>query len=162
MGSTLKVPQQLGTLVEVTREGVRRVEEQEWDEIDLAVDSGATETVVNEDMLQSVVVQEGDALRRGVQYEVPCGELIPNLGEKKFVGISDEGAVRNLTAQVCDVNRALLSVTKTVQAGNRVVFDPAGSYIEDIASGERLPLKERGGMYMLKLWVKQGFQGQAQ
>ena len=161
-GSSSLEQQQLGTLVEVTREGVRSVEEQEWEEVDLAVDSGATETVINEDMLQSVDIQEGDALRRGVQYEVASGELIPNLGEKKFVGTSDEGAVRNLTAQVCDVNKALLSVKKTVQAGNPVVFDPAGSYIEDIASGEKLSLKERGGMYMLKLWVKRGFQGQAQ
>ena len=135
--------------------------EQEWEEIEMAVDSGATETVVGEDMLQTIETKEGAAFKKGVQYEVASGDLIPNLGEKQFVGINDAGDARNITAQVCDVNKALLSVKKTVQAGNRVVFDPAGSYIEEIATGERLPLKEQAGMYMLKFWVKRDFTGQA-
>ena len=46
--------------------------------------------------------------------------------------------------QVCDVNRALLSVRGCVQAGNRVVFAASGSYIEDEASGEAMPLREQG------------------
>ena len=143
------------------REGVRSVEEQEWEELDMAVDSGATETVIGEDMLRNIDIKEGDALRRGVEYEVASGELIPNLGEKQFVRVSDNGDVRRLTAQVCSVNKALLSVKKIVQTGNRVVFDPEGSYIEDVNSGEKIPLTEQKGMYMLKLWVKRGFQGQA-
>ena len=49
----------------------------------MAVDSGATETVVGEDMLQSVETKEGEASKKGVQYEVASGTLIPNLGENK-------------------------------------------------------------------------------
>ena len=44
-----------------------------------------------------------------------------------------------------------------VAAGNRVVFSPEGSYVEDVSSGEVVWLKEQGGMYMLKVWVKTGF-----
>ena len=43
--------------------------EGEWEQIDFAVDSGATETVVGEDMLESVETKEGVASRRGVTYE---------------------------------------------------------------------------------------------
>ena len=75
-----------------------------WEEIEFYVDSGATETVVGEDMLSSVEVREGMAKKRGVQYEVANGLLIPNLGEKRFRGIKDEGVTRNITTQVCDVN----------------------------------------------------------
>jgi len=47
-----------------------------------------------------------------------------------------------------------------VQAGNRVVFAASGSYVEDEQTGETMELVEKGGMYMLKLWVKaQGFSG---
>ena len=127
----------------------------------MAVDSGATETVVGTDMLTHIATTEGDACRRGVQYEVASGELIDNLGEKKFVGHSEAGHQRGMTAQVCDVNKALLSVKRIVAAGNRVVFDPNGSYIEDTSTGDRLQLKEKGGMYMLKLWVQRPFQRQA-
>ena len=88
-----------------------------------------------------------------MQYEVANGVRIDNEGEKRFSASSDEGVERTLTAQVCDVNKALLSVKKVVSAGNRVVFDDSGSYIEDKATGELMWLQESNGMYKLKLWI---------
>ena len=38
-----------------------------------------------------------------------------------------------------------------------MVFDDVacgGSYIEDKGTGERISLEDRGGMYMLKQWVR--------
>ena len=125
----------------------------EWQEIELAVDSGASETVVSEDMLPEVETKEGAASRRGVEYEVANGEKIPNLGEKKFQGTTHEGNVRNITAQVCDVNKALLSVKKVMSAGNRVVFDQEGSYIEDKTTLETMWMTEDKGLFLLKMWV---------
>ena len=119
----------------------------------MAVDSGATETVLGEEMLSWLGIKEGIQSRKGVVYEVANGARIPNLGEKMFTEVSTEGAVRSITAQVCDVNKALLSVKKVVAAGNRVVFDQTGSYIEDTQSGEKMWLTEEGGMYCLTMWV---------
>jgi len=144
--------------------GLNAVEEvvPEWEEIEMAVDSGASESVVSEDMLNGVETVEGKAKKMGVQYEVADGTLIPNLGEKKYVAASDAGVARHMKSQVCEVNKALLSVHRCVQAGNKVVFAASGSYIEDETSGETMPLTEKGGMYMLRLWVKaQGFGGPA-
>ena len=135
----------------------------EWEEIEMAVDPGASESVVNEEQLNGIETLEGEAKKKGNQYEVAYGTLIPNLGEKKYMAASDTGVCRHMRSQVCDVNRALLCVHRCVQAGNKVVFAASGSYIEDEASGEVMPLKQQGGMYMLKLWVKaQGFGGQAE
>ena len=53
------------------------------------------------------------------------------------------------------MSKALLSVKKIVAAGNRVVFDES-SYIEDKNTGDRSWLQEENGMYMLKMWVKNG------
>ena len=88
----------------------------------MAVDSGASETVVGEDMISVVGIREGQASRRGVMYEVANGVRIPKLGEKQFVGVSNEGISRHITAQVCEANKGLLSVRRMVAAGNRVVF----------------------------------------
>jgi len=153
----------LGTLGIVVPQGLNVVsEDPEWGEIEMAVDSGASESVVNEGMLNGVETLEGPDMKRGIKYEVADGTLIPNLGEKKYEAVCDAGVRRHMRSQVCDVNRALLSVHRCVQAGNRVVFAASGSYIEDEASGEVMPLREQGGMYMLKLWVKnQSFGGQA-
>ena len=124
------------------------------EEIELAVDSGATETVVGEGDLPSIELKEGAASKRGTEYEVANGVRIPNLGEKKFVAYTEEGSMRSLTAQVCDVNKPLLSVRKVIAGGSRVVFDEEGSYIESKVTGERTWLKEQGGMFMLKMWVQ--------
>jgi len=142
-------------------EGLKSVEEApEWEEIEMAVDSGASESVVSEDMLTRVTTVEGYAQKKGVQYEVADGTLIPNLGEKKFVAVSDGGVTRQMKAQVCEVDKALLSVHRVVQAGNRVVFSASGSFVQDEQTGETMELVEKGGMYMLRLWVKaQGFGG---
>ena len=53
--------------------------------------------------------------------------------------------------QVCKVSKTLLSVKRVLQAGNRVVFDETGSYIEAEVSEESMHLHEEGSMYMLKL-----------
>ena len=98
-------------------------------------------------------------MKKGVQYEAD-GTLIPNLCEKKFIAVSDNGVARQMRAQVCEVNKALLSVHRVVQAGNRAVFAASGSYVQDEQTGETMELEEKGGMYMLKLWVEaQGFSG---
>ena len=152
----------LGSLGIRMPEGLKSVEEvvPEWEEIEMVVDSGASESVVSEDMLTGIATVEGYAQKKGVQYEVADGTLIPNLGEKKFVAVSDAGVTRQMKAQVCEVNKALLSVHRVAQAGNRVVFAASGSYVQDETSGETMELTEKGGMYMLKLWVKaQGFGG---
>ena len=85
------------------------------------------------------------------------GHRIPNEGEKKLTAVTEEGTSKKMVLQVCDVNQGLLSVSKATAAGNRVIFDDDGSYIENKVSGERTWLKKQNGMYMLKLWVERPF-----
>ena len=81
---------------------------------------------------------------------------MPNLGEKRFKAETSEGVKRNLTVQVCDVNKGLLSVHKVVKHSHKVVFDDDGSYLEDKKTGEKIWMEEHGGMYAIRLWVKRG------
>jgi len=137
------------------KESIRELNEtEEWEEIEMAVDSGATEHVMNEDSLRTIETKDGEASRQGVVYEVANGVRIPNLGEKTFVAESEEGIKRRMRAQIADVNKGLLSVSKVVKSGNRVVFEESGSYIEDTQSGEKMWMEEKGGMFMLKMWVR--------
>ena len=90
----------------------------------------------------------------GVKYEVANGVRIPNLGEKKFEAMAEGGVTRAVTAQVADVNKALLSVSRLVKQGHKVVFDQSGSYNEDKETQERMWMEEEGGMFALNLWVR--------
>ena len=84
------------------------------------------------------------------------------LQSKCFTAVDEEGQERAIKAQVCEVNKALLSVHRMVQAGNTVVFSRNGSYAQDDATGEKIHMREQGGMYMMKLWVRNpSFRGQA-
>ena len=69
------------------------------------------------------------------------------------MGVMEDGSAKGVTAQVCAVNKTLMSVSKVASKGNRVVFDDDGSYIECKATGEKSSLQQSGGMYYLKLWA---------
>ena len=103
--------------------GLNQLGGNEWEEIEFNVGSGASETVVGELMLKSVETKEGEQKRNGIEYEVANGVEIPNLGEKKFIGHMANGSMRGITAQVTEVNKALMSVSRMLEMGNRVVFD---------------------------------------
>ena len=105
-------------------------------------------------MLEGFIdVSEGAAFKKGVQYKVGNGPQIPNLGERRFVGFTEDGAANNIVAQVCAVDQGLMGVRQMKKKDNRVVFDDAGSYIEDKASGARTWMHDEGSMYSLKMWV---------
>ena len=61
-----------------------------------------------------------------------------------------------LKAQVTEVNKALLSVSRLVSVGNRVVFDSEGSYIVDKQNGECMQMHDNGSMFLLKMWCRKG------
>ena len=109
--------------VAIEPEGYNSVMDGEWQEVELAVDSGATETVIDTNTLTHVKAVEGPAFKRCVKYEVTNDESIPNLGNKSFKGFTEEGTLKNINAQVYEVNKPLLSVSKVVAVGNKVIFE---------------------------------------
>ena len=148
----------LNPIVAIEPQSVNGVtEDDEWEEVKLALDGGATETVIPPDILEGVELRQGGPYKRGVEYEAANGVQIPNLGEREFTGVTAEGSMKSVVSQVCDVNRGLLSVRKIARSGNRVVFDNEGSYIENKTTGEVTRLQDDGGMYELTVWVKRKY-----
>ena len=70
-------------------------------------------SLIGEDQVRAVTAKNA---RPDVEYEVADGSQIPNLGEKDFSAITEGGLFRNMNAQVADVNKALLSVSRIVNA----------------------------------------------
>ena len=75
------------------------------------------------------------------------------------MGVTEEGILKKIKAQVCNVNQPLLSVRKGVEAGNRVVFERGGSYIQSETDGRKIWLTDKQGMYVLKMGVKRSCWG---
>ena len=68
----------------------------EWELIELAVDSGATESVIPADALPGIPTIAGAAQKRGVKYQVANGDVIENLGEKKIVALTEDFTEKKL------------------------------------------------------------------
>ena len=45
----------------------------------------------------------------------------------------------------------LTAVSAIVDEGNRVVFESAGSYIENLATGQKIPMHRKNNVFMLQL-----------
>ena len=75
----------------------------------------------------------------GKTYSAANGSPTKNEGEKVVSMITKQGQWRNVTFQVCDVTRSFARVSKIVEAGHSVVFNPAhdqrGSYIQKHNTG---------------------------
>ena len=71
--------------------------------------------------------------------------------------VTKQGQWKNMTFQVCDVTRPLASVSKIVETGHSVVFnppqDPRGSYIQNYRTGEKMWLTQKDGVYVLETKV---------
>ena len=67
-----------------------------------------------------------------------------------------------MTIQITDgVKRALFSVAKICDRGNRVIFGQGGGVIHNLATQQLTPFRRTGGIYALDLWVNtQGFRRQ--
>ena len=65
-----------------------------------------------------------------MQYGIANGDEIPNLGEKLFAVVTEEGTVRGMRPQVADVSKALQSVRALVRTEHVVVFGDGESGTE--------------------------------
>ena len=61
---------------------------------------------------------------------------------------------KNITMQVADVHKGLLSLSRCADMGFESRFGSQYGCLIDSASGEVIPLIRRGNLYMLKCWVR--------
>jgi endonuclease YncB( thermonuclease family) len=57
---------------------------------------------------------------------------------------------------VAQVSKPLAAAGKVVDAGNRVVLDQRGSYVEHVATGERMHLRKEKGVYVFDVEFEDG------
>ena len=107
-------------------------------------------------------------------FRAANGNKIYNEGQRAVSMMTREGSWRDMKFTVCDVSKALGSVSQMCRTGHTVVFNPPwhedGSYIEHLDTGERMWLEESNGLYILNAKVapkeyqttmSSGFPGQA-
>ena len=130
----------------------------EWKRIGrgwITVDSGAEESVWPVTMLPEIPIEECPERK----FVAANGSKLKHYGKKRvhFVEKGEEegqgGGVKGMEFQVTDCQRPLASVARMVENGNKVVFggDHGKSYVENKATGRRVPLKKVGGSYVMEV-----------
>jgi hypothetical protein len=59
--------------------------------------------------------------------------------------------VSSIMFQVTDVGKPLASVSRILDKGNIVVFSRKGSYIMNEATGEKIPIQEEKGTFVMEV-----------
>ena len=128
----------------------------EWERVQVTADSGAIDSVIPRSMARSVRVKETAASRQGLKYRAANGTAILNEGEKPIRGYSNEANLIDMTMQVAEVTKPLVSVRAMVKAGNKVVLDNGDSYILNKATGVKTRMEDRNGAFVFDIWVPKG------
>ena len=127
-----------------------------WKEIEVTVDSGACDTVLPTDECNGITIQESAQSKQGMEYEVANGETIPNLGERRCIMMTEGSQIpKRIAFQVADVHKPLLSVTRAADMGYQCVLGRNGGWLQDSQSSERIPIRRKGNLYVMKVWVRE-------
>ena len=124
-----------------------------WRSITAVVDSGAEETVAPPGMFPGRV-EESPMQRAGGRYRAANGSRLPNLGQQVAAFRTSEGLNRSLRFQIAGVERPLISVAQLARTGHRVEFGADEGHIVHVPSGQRLRLQRAGGVYLLRMLVR--------
>ena len=142
---------------EVPRSGISTVQRpDEWVLINVTVDSGACVTVMPSGLCPGISIIDNDLSRSGVGYEVANAEFIANLGQRRCQVMTVGSMIpKQITFQVADVHKPLLSITACSDMEFDCYIGKEGGSLRNRMTGEVIPLERRGSHYSLRMWVRQ-------
>ena len=120
--------------------------------IEAVVDSGAADPVAKAGTFMGKIAPSPMS-KAGRKYRGPDGTRIPNEGQQEVQFTSDEGHRCGMTWQIAHVERPLIAVSHLSAAGNKVIFSKTGGEIVNGATGKKIKIQRKGGVYVLRMWV---------
>ena len=132
----------------------------EWQdrELELILDSGACQHVIDAEEAPGYLVSESVGSRRGQNFVTADGSRIPNEGqlELRMEAPIGDGVKMPVTTnfQVAAVTKPLLSVGKVCEQGHTVVFSKGGAKILDPKQRVLAHFQRSGGLYVSTMTLK--------
>ena len=135
-------------VLEWSTPGLNVVQEPEFYDFNIVLDSGAADHVVDDSEAPGYKLLAGAGSRAGGCFVAANGQPIPNKGEMTLELQSGNAAISS-KFQVAQISRPLWSVGKICDAGYRVVFESGQGTIHHIKSGKEVGVFSRtGGLYV--------------
>jgi len=121
----------------------------------VCIDSGAGESVCPEEAFPDYATYKTN--KNGCKYRAAGGQELVNVGEKRPHFVTN-GVKTSMTFQATTgVKKPLAAASRIAAKGNRIVLEGEGSssYIENKATGKRIPIKLENGIYMMEMQVSE-------
>ena len=125
-----------------------------WMKVAGIMDTGAAESVMPPDLCKHLPIEPSLGSVRGQEYVTANGTRLPNQGQRRIQGVTDQGLPVNLTYQVTGVTKPLNSVSRICDQGNIVTFGPDGGVIENVWTGRQTHFNRENGVYVLNTWLQ--------
>ena len=118
----------------------------------LTIDSGAADHVMPLGWLVWILVVASAGSLKGY-YVAASGIRIPNIGQQTVRFLTRNGTWAQWIFQVAAVNKPLVSVSKLIDDGWRVVFVEEASYIKHKRSGNIINIRRGRGVFVVDAFV---------
>ena len=118
------------------------------------VDSVAADHVMPLGWLAWIIVTASLGSIKGVRFIFASGARIPNKRQQKVRFMTSEGTWATWIFQVAGVNKPLVSVSKLIADGWRVIFDDERSYLLHKATGHTIDLACERGIFTVDAFVE--------
>ena len=124
-----------------------------WVKEEAAVDSGSVDPVLNKSKFPHLEVHATPESSRGEAWTGAGGQKIAKEGQVNLDRVTDGGALKRTKFKVGAVGRTLISVSRLNENGYDAQLRRLNPCIVNFTTGERIPLKRSGGMFLLTMWI---------
>ena len=146
-----------GNLMPVTKKGEVNTTAGMFEVLSCIVDSGATVPVMHPTTGECYQLEESEASKEGVLYELANSDTLPNLGEKRMAVLTAEGTLRGYGSQCADVSKPLQAVRSLVRSKHAVCFGLGDNDDEHLiinkVTGEINRMRDDGINYLQDLLI---------
>ena len=127
----------------------------------LTVDSGAADHVIPIGWLPTILfaVMQSIGSKAGLHYVAANGHRIPNVGQQLVRFMTIDGTWMEIMFQLAAINKPLVSVSKLIGDGYKVVFDESNSYILHKQTKKIIRMRLEKGVFVIDCYVKKPAEG---
>ena len=119
--------------------------------VEMTIDSGAAATVAPRGASDDDLIETS---RNKIEvFATASGHRMPNYGGQRIKAMSNSGIGMNITAQVTDVKKPLISVQEMCCKGDHVIFQENRPIIRSEKSGIEIEMAQRNDQYLIELEI---------
>ena len=119
------------------------------------VNSGAVDNVLPKSVCTEYPLEATSKSQSGVGFKGANGSHIRHHGQRRFRVETSAGSNMNTTWEVADVRKTLISASRLLERGHKLVSDEKPRI--QCKNGDTIPLEMTGSLFAVRLWILKRF-----